>query len=134
MKNGVSPGPVNENYRWLILILLTFAQSAMSMGAYAWGPLAPFLRLEFGISRVQVGFIVSALYLASVFVGVPAGMMTDRVGARRMLVFSLLLMGGALGAILLPGRGGGPGGLYSNLSCPWTKNGTHLIKIEVCQI
>lgn len=84
----------NDNYCWVILGLLTLSQLAMSMGAYAWGPLAPFLRTEFNISRAQVGLIVSVLYFTSVVIAIPSGLMIDRLGARRMLVFALISMGG----------------------------------------
>ncbi|AGL03401.1 hypothetical protein [Desulfoscipio gibsoniae] len=51
-----------NSYCWVILGLLTLSQLAMSLGAYAWGPLAPFLRAEFDITRAQLGLIQPNLH------------------------------------------------------------------------
>lgn len=94
MKTAVlkSGGPT-KHYAWTILALLLFAQLVMSMGAYAWGPVAHFIRDEYGVSRAQIGFLTSALYLASVIVAVPSGFLVDRLGARVMLILCLFVMG-----------------------------------------
>ena len=84
---------INENYQFCILLLLTLSQLVMSVGSYAWGPLAPFLRADFGITRAQTGAIVSALYLGSVMVAMPSGIAVDKWGAKLPLIFSLLIMG-----------------------------------------
>lgn len=80
-------------YAWVILTILSMAQVVMSIGAYAWGPLAPFLRDDFGITRAQVGALTSVLYLASVVVATPSGVLVDKIGARTMLIICLLVMG-----------------------------------------
>ncbi|RJQ32296.1 MAG: MFS transporter [Peptococcaceae bacterium] len=90
-----------KNYSWAILAILTLAQLFMSMGAYAWGPLAPFLRDEFNISRTQIGAITSALYFASVAVAIPSGIMVDRLSARFMLILCLVIMGVPFAALAL---------------------------------
>jgi len=99
MNSNGTAGPVGCGYRWVILALLTLAQLVMSMGAYAWGPLAPFLRAEFDVTRVQIGAIVSVLYLASVVIAIPSGLAVDRWGSRRILVFALVSMGASFVAL-----------------------------------
>ncbi|MBN2282563.1 MAG: MFS transporter [Deltaproteobacteria bacterium] len=84
-----------DHYRWMILGLLTTAQLVMSLGAYSWGPMAPFLRDAFGISRTQIGTIVSSLYLFSVIIALPSGIAVDRLGSRIMLIIALAIMGGS---------------------------------------
>ncbi|MFH0725054.1 MAG: MFS transporter [Pseudomonadota bacterium] len=79
-------------YGWVVLGLLFTAQLVMSMGAYAWGPLAPFLRETFGISRSQIGQITSALYVTAALTGLPSGIMVDRWGARKLLLACLVIM------------------------------------------
>ncbi|RJP60008.1 MAG: MFS transporter [Deltaproteobacteria bacterium] len=84
----------NQNsYGWIILGILTVAQLVMSMGAYTWGPLAPVLRDEFNLSRAQIGTITSVLYFASVIIAIPSGIAVDKLGARIMLIISLIIMG-----------------------------------------
>lgn len=81
------------NYSLYILSLLVFSQLVMSVGAYAWGPLAPFLRSAFGITRAQTGAIVSALYGVSTVIALPSGLAVDKYGAKSTLVFALASMG-----------------------------------------
>lgn len=92
---------INENYHFCILLLLTLSQLVMSLGAYAWGPLAPFLRADFGITRAQTGSIISVLYAVSIVVAMPSGLAVDKFGAKMMLVVALATMGFAFGALSL---------------------------------
>ena len=85
----------NGRYAWVILGCLVLAQLVMSIGAYAWGPLAPYLVDELGITRAQVGLLTSVLYLVAAVAATPLGFMVDRWGARVMLIFSLAVMGAA---------------------------------------
>lgn len=103
MSRSAAAGSGSGGYRWAILALLTSAQLAMSIAAYSWGPLAPFLRDEFGATRGQVGSLVSALFFASAVVSIPSGLAVDRWGARVMLVIALASMGIAFSAISLAG-------------------------------
>ncbi|MFC1886106.1 MFS transporter [Thermodesulfobacteriota bacterium] len=82
-----------DNYAWTILGILTIAQLVMSMGAYIWGPFAPVLRDQFHLSRAQIGAITSAQYFTSVVIAIPSGIAVDRLGARSMLIVSLIVMG-----------------------------------------
>jgi sugar phosphate permease len=84
----------NQNsYGWTILGILTIAQLVMSMGAYTWGPLAPVLRDEFNLSRAQIGTITSVQYFTAVIIAIPSGIAVDKLGARIMLIISLIVMG-----------------------------------------
>jgi len=88
-------------YQWVILALLTFSQLFMSLGAYAWGPLAPFLVESFQLSRAQLGTFSSALYLIATLTAIPSGLLVDRFGARLLLLVCLPLMGIPFAAISL---------------------------------
>lgn len=98
-KNTAQPG--GGGYRWVILALLTVAQLVMSIAAYSWGPLAPFLRAEFGVTRGQVGALVSSLFLVSAVVSIPSGVAVDRWGGRVMLIMALTVMGLSFAALYL---------------------------------
>jgi MFS transporter, ACS family, hexuronate transporter len=82
-----------EAYAWIILTLLLVAQLVMSMGAYAYGPLAPFLKDAFLLSRMEIGALVSIFYLSSAVVAIPAGLLVDRLTAHLMLVVCLVVEG-----------------------------------------
>ena len=80
-----------EAYAWFVLALLLVAQLVMSMGTYAYGPLAPFLKDAFRLSRMEIGALVSVFYLCSAEVAIPAGLLVDRLTAHLMLVGSSVI-------------------------------------------
>ncbi len=80
-------------FAWSILGILLGAQFTMSMGAYGYGPLAPYLRETFGISRSQVGFLLTVFYFTCTLGAIPAGLIVDRIGARLTLIACLLMEG-----------------------------------------
>ncbi|WDN87513.1 hypothetical protein BuS5_00481 [Desulfosarcina sp. BuS5] len=86
----------NGRYAWIILSILFFSQVALSLGAYAWGPLGPFIKKSLSLSNVQFGSITSVLYLMSVVCSIPAGVSVDRWGVKINLFVSMLLMGTAM--------------------------------------
>lgn len=59
----------------------------------------PALRSDFGLSLVEASFVLSMLLLTSVLAGVFGGMLADRYGQRRAILFGLALaiVGGLLG-------------------------------------
>ncbi|MDY7032277.1 MAG: MFS transporter [Thermodesulfobacteriota bacterium] len=83
----------DTNYGWMILTILLFSQTILSMGAYGWGPLGPFLKKSLLLTSVQIGSLTSILYLTSVVFSIPAGMSVDRWGAKVNLFICMMLMG-----------------------------------------
>jgi MFS family permease len=69
------------------------------MGAYAWGPLAPFLQESLNLTHAQIGLITSALYIVAAVAGTPAGFMADRFGTRLGLLACLGVMGTGIATI-----------------------------------
>jgi MFS family permease len=85
-----------NGYAWLILCILFFSQVVLALGAYAWGPLGPFIKKSLSLGNVQFGSITSTLYLISVICSIPAGVSVDRWGVKINLIICMLLMGLAL--------------------------------------
>ena len=83
------------SYQWMIFGILTASHFLMAMLFFGWGPLAPMLKGELGIDNSQLGFIVSTMYFAMMFVSVPSGFLVDKYGARVMLILSVSLVGTA---------------------------------------
>lgn len=63
-----------------------------TLGAYAFGVLAPFLIEDFDISRSQLGLLTTAAFVAGGAGSVPAGGLVDRFGGRRVLTASMWLV------------------------------------------
>ncbi|WP_306052267.1 MFS transporter [Natronococcus wangiae] len=86
---------------WRTVSLVTTWQVAASICYYTVFAATPFFRGEFGLSRFQVGFVVTALTLGYAVFLLPVGALVDRFGEYRTL--SLGLVGLATGAALVAG-------------------------------
>ena len=51
----------------------------------------PILALELDPSGMMVGYVVSAWFLTRVFIELPSGVISDRIGRRRLLIFGIAL-------------------------------------------
>lgn len=74
--------------RALVLATLAFALCFSVWGLIA--PLAPLFRQAYGLSNTQVGFLVAVPVILGSLLRIPAGIVTDRYGAR--IVFPALLL------------------------------------------
>jgi MFS family permease len=69
-------------------------------------PLFPLIKAEFAVGYAELGLLLTLLNLATAAAQVPAGFLTDRLGARALLLGGVALMGGATAALgLAPGYG-----------------------------
>ena len=75
-----------------MLALLIAGQIAMSSGSYLWGPLAPFIVAELGVSKAEFGAVQSAFYVVGALMATPAGVLADRFDGRWLLLACLLAM------------------------------------------
>jgi MFS family permease len=62
-------------------------------------PLFPLIKAEFGVSYAELGLLLTLFNVATGAAQVPAGFLTDRIGARALLLAGLALMGGAIGLL-----------------------------------
>jgi MFS family permease len=85
--------PRPDGTRWLVLALVTVAHTLGAVTVLAVAPLSPLLLQDLGLTRAQVGLFLPATYLGGVLMSLPAGWVTDRVGARLTLAGGQLLTG-----------------------------------------
>lgn len=69
---------------------------ASTFGLVVFALLAADLIEEFGVDRWQVGSLVTAMTISGAIISPSVGTLTDRIGARRATIITLLLAGGAL--------------------------------------
>jgi len=81
------------NYQWVIFGILAVSHMLMAMCFYSWGPMAPYIKAETGISNSQFGLIFSIMFFSMVVVAAPSGILTDKIGAKWMFFLSASLMG-----------------------------------------
>jgi len=79
--------------RWGLLALVSGAHALGAVSVLAVAPLAPLLLQDLHLSRAQVGLFLPAIYLGGVLMSLPAGWLTDRVGARITLAAGQCLTG-----------------------------------------
>ncbi|HEY0615805.1 MAG TPA: MFS transporter [Candidatus Elarobacter sp.] len=87
--------------RWRVLGLMTFAQAGASVVQQALGSLSPIFVATFALSKAQLGLIFTALMAGSACFTAIAGVLTDRFGERRMVLWSGIAMTIALLAVPL---------------------------------
>jgi ACS family hexuronate transporter-like MFS transporter len=90
--------------RWTLLAILTTAYGAGAFGMLGISPLTPSLVEGFGLTRLQVAFIVPSIYLGGLFFSLPGGRLADHLGVRKSLLGGLAL--GALGLLVAAGAPG----------------------------
>lgn len=78
----------NKYLVWLLLI-----QSIAALAYYGYVPLIPFMEVEFGLNKIQIGWMTSAVFLGSSLIAIPSGLITDKFGSQKSLfMFSLLIL------------------------------------------
>ena len=89
--------------RWTLLTVLTCAYGLGAFGMLGVSPLTPSLVDGFGLSRLEVAFIVPSVYIGGLLFSLPGGHLADRWGVRPTLLGALALGGvGLLAAALAP--------------------------------
>ena len=83
----------HASYPWVVLLAAVLVQTSASFGNQAISPLAPFLLRDLGITRFEIGLLVAATYIGALFVLIPAGGLSDRVGVRRLFLLGPLAAG-----------------------------------------
>jgi MFS family permease len=78
--------------RWLILFVLTFARTAIAFQFQSLAALSPFLIEHFQLSYVALGSIIGLYLLPGALVALPAGMIADRFGDKRIACVGLVAM------------------------------------------
>ena len=90
--------------RWTLLAVLTASYAAGAFGMLGISPLTPSLVEGFGLTRLEVAFIVPSIYVGGLFFSLPGGRLADRLGARKSLMGGLALgAAGLLAAAVAPG-------------------------------
>ena len=59
----------------------------------AWPPVIPLAARELGLTAAQAGGFMSAFFFGYLLTQLPGGMLADRWGTRKVLLYSLVLMG-----------------------------------------
>lgn len=93
------PGP------WSVVGVSLAALAAGTFAIVAFGALAPELQAELGLTRAEIGFLTSLVFIGSMITSRPAGKLTDTIGPARVLFGALVLFAGGMAfAALAPSK------------------------------
>ena len=76
-----------------LLIAFSVAHFAHHVTNSLLSALLPFISAAFGLSYTSAGFLVGSYSIASGLTNAPLGVLADRIGARRVIVWGLVLIG-----------------------------------------
>jgi predicted MFS family arabinose efflux permease len=87
------------NRRWLILIVLFTARTAMGFQYQTIGSIAPSLVRELRIGFTEIGTLIGLYHIAGVFLSLPGGLIIQRLGDKRLCATGLAAM--ASGGVIM---------------------------------
>ncbi|SEN39210.1 Sugar phosphate permease [Mesobacillus persicus] len=85
--------PIPTSEPWRMLFFLLMAQLLIAFVGRSIGPLGVLIGEDLSLTNSQIGMLPAALFLGQSVAAVPAGMLTDRVGSRKLLVVAALCLG-----------------------------------------
>jgi MFS transporter, ACS family, aldohexuronate transporter len=95
---GEAVARLDDRQRWTLLAVLTAAYGMGAFGMLGVSPLTPSLVDGFGLSRLDVAFIVPSVYVGGLLFSLPGGHLADRWGVRPTLLGALAV--GGLGLLV----------------------------------
>lgn len=84
------------SYRWVILAMFVCFQLVLSIVAFGWGALAPFLKELMSLNSTELGLISSTFFIAAGLSSFPGGIIVDHFGERKGILISLGMSGFSL--------------------------------------
>ena len=91
-------GSVLSQNRGVVFLCISIFAGSLGMGVIS--PVLPlFVDQEFGVSRTQVGLAIGLFGVGRIFVSLPAGYLTQRIGRRFVLILGTAI--NALGAFMV---------------------------------
>jgi MFS family permease len=77
--------------RWLMLLVLFIARTAMAFQFQSVASTAPFLVDAFAIDFTRLGALIGLYMLPGIFIALPGGVLGQRFGAKNLVLAGLLL-------------------------------------------
>ncbi|MEK5482191.1 MFS transporter [Viridibacillus sp. FSL R5-0888] len=84
---------MNSYTKWLIVLVATLSQTAATFVTYGMGPIATFYQIEWNLSALQTGFIVSAVNIGPIFSMIIFGYWMDKKGEKQIIGWGSILLG-----------------------------------------
>lgn len=85
--------PYDRRYAYAMVGAFSLGWIVLMAGMSAMNPLLPLVRAEFDLSGTETGLLTWAFTLPYLLMQIPAGVLSDRLGAKRILVVMMLVSG-----------------------------------------
>jgi len=82
----------HDNYRWRILAMTYVCQLSFALIFQSMPPILRLIISELKMTHAQAGLLMSLFALPGIFLAIPSGIISDRLGAKKVGVASLVLM------------------------------------------
>src|SRR5699024_10625792 len=87
---------INSQYKpWLMLGLLFIIQLMIAFVGRSIAPLGALIGDSFQLSMSQIGMFPAALFLGQSLVSIPSGIITDKIGSRKMIIAITIILSGS---------------------------------------
>lgn len=86
---------VRRGYRWVVLLIVFTVYLIAGADRANIGIVAPFLKVEFGLTNADIGRTVTLFYIGYALVQIPGGFLYERFGIRRMMALFVVLTSAA---------------------------------------
>jgi MFS family permease len=86
-KNG------HGGYRWIVLAILTISSFLVGISIYTLPPLYIEIKQDFELTNTAMGAIMSAITMASIFLALIGGIISDKVGSKWSYGLAVILVG-----------------------------------------
>lgn len=83
----------SKYHPWKMLFYLFMMQLLIAFAARSIAPLGLEIGTDLQLTMAQIGILPSALFLGQSLISMPAGILTDRIGSRKMMLFIALCLG-----------------------------------------
>lgn len=84
---------MNAYTKWLIVLVATLSQTAATFVTYGMGPIATFYQIEWNLSPLQTGLIVSTVNIGPMFSMIVFGYFMDKKGEKQIIGWGSILLG-----------------------------------------
>jgi ACS family hexuronate transporter-like MFS transporter len=81
----------SKHLSWMLLI-----QTVTAMAYYGYIPLIPMIERDFMLNKTEIGWMTSFIFIGSSIIAIPSGILVDRLGSRRVLLFFTCCLVGVL--------------------------------------
>lgn len=82
---------------WKMLFLMFFLQIFVALIGRSIAPLGILIEGDLNLTKTQIGMLPAAFFLGQSFISIPSGIITDRMGTKRMFLFVAIFTGLSFG-------------------------------------